>query len=69
MYCLVKTTIRAKGVGEKDFPRVGNYSKPKVLKEQFARRRIATEWWFWLKEKQGKPEIWNEAKKLFANPS
>lgn len=24
-----------------------------------------TEWWFWLKEKHGKPEIWNEAKKLF----
>ena len=23
------------------------------------------EWWFWLKEKQGNPEIWNEAKKLF----
>jgi len=23
------------------------------------------EWWFWLKEKQGKPEIWQEAKKLF----
>jgi hypothetical protein len=24
-----------------------------------------SEWWFWMKEKQGKPEIWNEAKKLF----
>jgi hypothetical protein len=23
------------------------------------------EWWFWLKETQGKPEIWNEAQKLF----
>lgn len=23
------------------------------------------EWWYWLKETQGKPEIWNEAKKLF----
>lgn len=23
------------------------------------------EWWFWLKEKQGKPEIWNEARNLF----
>ena len=23
------------------------------------------EWWFWMKEKQGQPEIWNEAKKLF----
>jgi len=23
------------------------------------------EWWYWLKEKQGKPEIWEEASKLF----
>ncbi len=23
------------------------------------------EWWFWLKEIENKPEIWNEAKKLF----
>ncbi len=23
------------------------------------------EWWFWMKEKQGQPEIWNEARKLF----
>jgi len=23
------------------------------------------EWWYWLKEKQHKPDIWNEAKKLF----
>lgn len=23
------------------------------------------EWWYWLKEKQNKPEIWNEAKGLF----
>jgi len=23
------------------------------------------EWWYWLKEKQNKPEIWQEAKKLF----
>lgn len=23
------------------------------------------EWWFWLKDKQNQPEIWNEAKKLF----
>jgi len=25
------------------------------------------EWWYWMKEKQNKPEIWNEAKKLFTN--
>jgi hypothetical protein len=24
-----------------------------------------TEWWYWLKEKQHKPEIWNYAKELF----
>lgn len=23
------------------------------------------EWWYWMKEKQNRPEIWNEAKKLF----
>lgn len=23
------------------------------------------EWWYWMKEKQNQPEIWNEAKKLF----
>lgn len=24
------------------------------------------EWWYWLKEKQGQPEIWQEARKLFS---
>jgi len=24
-----------------------------------------TEWWYWMKEKQHQPEIWNEAKKVF----
>ncbi|MEK7663987.1 MAG: glycoside hydrolase family 2 TIM barrel-domain containing protein [Patescibacteria group bacterium] len=24
-----------------------------------------TEWWYWLKEKHNKPEIWDEARKLF----
>jgi len=27
------------------------------------------EWWFWMKEKQDSPEIWNEAKKLFSENS
>ncbi|MDI6592054.1 MAG: beta-galactosidase, partial [Patescibacteria group bacterium] len=27
------------------------------------------EWWYWLKEKQNKPEFWREAKKLFQNNS
>jgi hypothetical protein len=26
------------------------------------------EWWFWMKEEQGQPEIWDEAKQLFTNP-
>lgn len=26
-----------------------------------------SEWWYWMKEKQDKPEIWNEAKTLFNN--
>jgi len=26
-----------------------------------------TEWWYWMKEKQNKPEIWQEAKKLFSS--
>lgn len=28
-----------------------------------------TEWWYWLKEKYNKPEIWNEAKKLLKTSS
>ena len=24
-----------------------------------------TEWWYWMKDKHNRPEIWNEAKKLF----
>jgi len=26
-----------------------------------------SEWWYWMKEKQNKPEIWDEARKLFIN--
>lgn len=49
---------------------------PKLFLEniQFARQTglrtfyfWGSEWWYWLKEKQSKPEIWNEAKNLFAN--
>lgn len=25
------------------------------------------EWWYWMKEEQNQPDIWNEAKKLFRN--
>lgn len=27
------------------------------------------EWWYWLKEKHDRPEIWNEAKEIFKNSS
>lgn len=26
-----------------------------------------SEWWYWMKEEQGRPEIWNEVKKLLSN--
>ncbi|KKU86167.1 MAG: hypothetical protein UY15_C0014G0009 [Parcubacteria group bacterium GW2011_GWA2_47_9] len=26
------------------------------------------EWWYWMKEKQNNPAIWNEASKLWPNP-
>jgi len=28
-------------------------------------RSEATEWWYWMKEKQNDPAIWQEARKLF----
>ena len=40
------------------------YAKQSGFKEFYF---WGTEWWYWLKEKQNKPEIWNEAKKLFQN--
>ena len=39
-----------------------NYAKKTGLKEFYL---WGTEWWYWLKEKQGDPGIWQEAKKLF----
>jgi hypothetical protein len=38
------------------------FAKKTGLKEFYL---WGSEWWFWLKEKQNQPEIWNEAKKLF----
>jgi hypothetical protein len=55
----------AKGVGKKNFSRVGFLSKPRVLKEFFAERLKTPSVRYWLKENQNRPEIWNEAKKLF----
>ena len=37
-------------------------SLEKFLKEFYL---WGAEWWYWMKEKQNKPEIWDEAKKLF----
>lgn len=39
-----------------------NYAKQTGLKEFYF---WGAEWWYWLKETQNKPEIWNEARKLF----
>ncbi len=39
-----------------------NFAKRTGLKEFYF---WGAEWWFWLKEKKGEPEIWQEAKKLF----
>ena len=38
------------------------FAKKTGLKEFYL---WGAEWWYWLKEKQNKPEIWQEAKKLF----
>ncbi len=38
------------------------FAKKTGLKEFYL---WGTEWWYWLKTKQNKPEIWEEAKKLF----
>ena len=37
------------------------FAKKTGLKEFYL---WGAEWWYWMKEKQNKPEIWNEAKKL-----
>lgn len=48
------------------FKAIVEYAKQTGLKEQYL---WGTEWWYWMKEKQQNPAIWNEAKKLFtANP-
>ncbi len=38
------------------------FAKTTGLKEFYL---WGSEWWYWMKEKQGQPDIWNEAKKLF----
>jgi len=39
------------------------FAKKTGLKEFYL---WGAEWWYWLKEKQNQPEIWQEARKLFA---
>ena len=39
-----------------------NFAKKTGLKTHYL---WGGEWWFWMKEKQNKPEIWDEAKNLF----
>ncbi len=39
-----------------------NFAKKTGLKEFYL---WGAEWWYWMKTKQNKPEIWEEAKKLF----
>jgi hypothetical protein len=41
-----------------------NYAKQTGLEEFYL---WGAEWWYWLKETQNRPEIWNEAKKIFVN--
>ena len=38
------------------------FAKKTGLKEFYL---WGAEWWYWMKDKQNQPEIWNEAKKLF----
>ena len=38
------------------------FAKKTGLKEFYL---WGAEWWYWMKEKQNQPDIWNEAKKLF----
>jgi hypothetical protein len=49
---------------------------PDLLKEnvEFAKKTgldtfyfWGVEWWYWMKEKQNQPEIWNQAKQIFTN--
>ena len=45
------------------FKAVVEYAKNTGLREQYF---WGTEWWYWMKEKQSNPAIWNEAKTLFS---
>ncbi|MBI2042657.1 MAG: beta-galactosidase [Candidatus Nealsonbacteria bacterium] len=39
-----------------------NFARNSGLREFYL---WGAEWWYWMKEKQNEPQIWNEAKKLF----
>lgn len=53
-----------KTMDEAIFKKNIEYAKKTGLKEFYL---WGAEWWYWMKEGQNKPEIWNEAKKLFNN--
>lgn len=54
-----------KSMNETIFKNNIEYAKKTGLKEFYL---WGAEWWYWMKKTQDKPEIWNEAKKLFNKP-
>ncbi|MBI2054165.1 MAG: endo-1,4-beta-xylanase [Candidatus Staskawiczbacteria bacterium] len=51
-----------KSMNEAVFKRNIEYARRTGLKEFYL---WGAEWWYWMKETQNKPQIWNEAKNLF----
>ena len=58
--CLLEE--QRKTMNLEQFRRNIEFAKKTGLKEFYL---WGAEWWYWIKEKQNQPEIWNEAKKLF----
>ncbi len=64
----------SEGISDCGLEEQGKTMDPEKFKEniEFAKKTglkefylWGAEWWYWMKEKQGQPEIWQEAKKLF----
>jgi len=53
---------QAKTMDLEQFKKNIEYAKETGLKEFYL---WGGEWWYWMKEKQGQPEIWNETRNLF----
>lgn len=51
-----------KTMNHEQFKRIINFAKGMGFDEFYL---WGSEWWYWLKEKQNSPVIWNEARKLF----